>query len=108
MDTNRILVELRAERDRIERVIAALEGVNSPGRLARYLRRASRKTRRISAAGRARIAAAQRARWARFKQAKASKPKRNLSRAARNKIAAGQRLRWAKARVQQQAQKKAA
>jgi hypothetical protein len=108
MDTNRILAELRGERDRIERVIAALERVNPTGRLARQLKRATRKTRRISAAGRARIAAAQRARWARFKQAKVSKPKRNLSQTARNKIAAGQRLRWAKAKAQQQAQKKAA
>jgi len=68
MDTNRILAELRGERDRIERVIAALEGVNSTGRLARYFRRATRKTRRISAAGRARIAAAQRARWAKLRK----------------------------------------
>jgi len=108
MNTKRILAELRAERDRIERVIAAIEGVNSTTRLARHLKRAIRKTHRISTAGRARIAAAQRARWARLKQAKASKPKRNLSQAARNKIAAGQRLRWAKARAQQQAQKRAA
>jgi len=68
MDTNRILAELRAERDRIERVIAALEGVNSTGRLARRLTGATRKIRRISAAGRARIAAAQRARWAKLRK----------------------------------------
>ena len=73
MDTNRILVELRVERDRIERVIAAIEGLNSTGRLARYLSRATRKTRRISAAGRARIAAAQRARWARLRRKRKSK-----------------------------------
>jgi len=73
MDTNRILAELRAERDRIEHVIAALEGVNSTGRLARQLKKATRRTRRISAAGRARIAAAQRARWARLRRKKKSR-----------------------------------
>ena len=32
MDTNRILAELRAERDRIERAIAAIERLNLTGR----------------------------------------------------------------------------
>jgi hypothetical protein len=58
--------------------------------------------RKISAAGRARIAEAQRQRWAKLK-AKNGKPnvvvmptKRTMSAAARKKIAAAQRLRWAK------------
>jgi hypothetical protein len=57
---------------------------------------------KISAAGRARIAAAQRARWARLK-AKNRKgkvvrmpKKRKMSASARGKIAAAQRARWAK------------
>ena len=56
----------------------------------------------ISAVGRARIAAAQRARWAKVK-AKSGKSnlvtmpkKRTMSAAARRKIAAAQRARWAK------------
>ena len=59
-------------------------------------------TRKLSAAGRARIAAAQRARWAKVRgkagvAAKAvPKVKRTLSVAARRKIAAAQRARWAK------------
>jgi hypothetical protein len=59
----------------------------------------------MSAAGRARIAAAQRARWAKVK-AKNTKGnvvtiprKRTMSPAARKKIAAAQRARWAKVKA---------
>jgi hypothetical protein len=59
----------------------------------------------VSAAGRARIAAAQRARWAKVK-AKSNKgnvvtmsKKRTMSAAARRKIAAAQRARWAKVKA---------
>ena len=64
------------------------------------------RTRKISAAGRARIAAAQRARWAKIKgkHAKAATPKkRTMSAAARKKIASAQRARWAKVRASQKA-----
>lgn len=60
----------------------------------------------ISAAGKARIAAAQRARWAKIRQGahapKKATPathKRTMSAAARRKIAAAQRARWAKVRA---------
>ena len=58
----------------------------------------------MSAAGRARIAAAQKARWAKFhaatKPAKTgSRRKRRMSAAARAKIAAAARARWAKAKA---------
>jgi len=69
-----------------------------------YVKRGN--TRRISAAGRTRIAAAQRARWARVrasagKSVKVVPIKRNriLSSAARRKIAAAQRARWAKVKA---------
>ena len=59
----------------------------------------------MSAAGRARIAAAQRARWAKVK-AKSGKSsavtmpkKRTMSARARRKIAAAQRARWAKVKA---------
>ncbi len=68
-------------------------------------KRAYRK-RGISAAGRARIAAAQKARWAKIKAGKepSSKPgpkkgRRKLSAEARAKIAAAQRARWAKVKA---------
>jgi hypothetical protein len=63
----------------------------------------------MSAAGRARIAAAQRARWAKVK-AKGGKEnvvtmpnKRTMSAAARKKIAAAQRARWAKVKAAKKA-----
>jgi len=108
MDTSRILAEFRAERDRIQRAIAAIEGLDSTGR-----RRAgrppqpTRKRRAFSAATRAKMAAAQRARWAKVEPAQTAKPARlRMSAAARNRIAAAQRARWAKVRVQQRAKKK--
>jgi hypothetical protein len=59
-------------------------------------------TRKLSAAARARIAAAQRARWAKFRGTAKAAPvrgKRTLSAAARRKIAAAQRARWAKVKA---------
>jgi len=51
----------------------------------------------MSAKGRARIAAAQRARWAKVKaQPKVAPIKRMMSASARRKIAAAQRARWAR------------
>jgi hypothetical protein len=47
------------------------------------------------------MAAAQKARWAKARGAKASTPARTMSQAARRKIAAAQRARWAKVRAQQ-------
>jgi hypothetical protein len=68
-----------------------------------------RTRRKISAAGRARIAAAQRARWAKVK-AKPHKQnvvtmpkKRTMSAAARKRIAAAQRARWAKVKASKKA-----
>lgn len=56
-----VLAALKAEREKLNKAIAALSGVNGrPGR---------RRT--MSAAARERIAAAQRARWAKFKAKKA-------------------------------------
>ena len=107
MDTNRILVELRAERDRIERAIAAIEGLNSTARrrVGRPPRAAAIPRRRghMSAAARRKLSRLLKQRWAqgKMKPAKASKPARRMSRAARKKIAAAQRARWAKVKAQQ-------
>jgi hypothetical protein len=57
------------------------------------------RKRTISAAGRARIAAAQRARWAKEKGKFGTRKKRTLSAAARKKIASAQRARWARAKA---------
>ena len=63
--------------------------------------KAPQKKYKMSAAGRARIAAAARARWAKVKGIKQSnKPaKRKMSAAARAKIAAAAKARWAKAKA---------
>jgi hypothetical protein len=59
--------------------------------------------RTMSASARARIAAAQRARWAKVKGTKPAKAtgagKRKMSAAARAKIAAAAKARWAKAKA---------
>jgi hypothetical protein len=114
MDTNRILAELRAERDRIDQAISAIEAVNSTGR-PRVGRppKAARKARRrgrMSAAARRKLSRLLKQRWAqgKMKPAKASKPARRMSRAARKRIAAAQRARWAKFKAQQRAENKVA
>jgi hypothetical protein len=88
---------LSAQLERIDHAVSALNGTGTH-RL--------RKT--ISAAGRARIAAAQTARWAKIKGQKvvsiSARKGRTMSPAARKRIAAAQKTRWAKWR---KAQKKA-
>jgi hypothetical protein len=73
---SRVINELRRERDRLSReverldnAIAALDhiGGRGNGRRAAGARRGRRPRRKLSAAARARIAAAQRARWAKLK-----------------------------------------
>ena len=90
-----IVSQLRAQRadfvnqiGHIDAALIVLGKVNGP--------HASRvAVRTISAAGRRRIAAAQRARWAKVR-GKAATPKRTMSASSRRKIAAAQRARWAK------------
>ena len=96
---NQVLAELKSERNRAQQ---ELQHLDAAIRVIHRLNGGGRKpTRNISAAGRARIAAAQRARWAKVHTAQASKPKRTMSPAARQKIAAAQRARWAKQKAEQ-------
>jgi hypothetical protein len=84
---------LTSELGRLSSAITALNGAS---------RGATRKV--ISAAGRARIAAAQRARWAKPKGkvvSIAARKKRKVSTAAIAHIRAAQKTRWAKWRKQQ-------
>ena len=104
----RALQELRQDRNRAEReverldnaisILEGLTGRNHTGRSAREGRtaRMGRPRRRMTAAGRRKIAAAQRARWARLKEKRPQGEKRRFSVAARNRMAAAQRARWAK------------
>jgi hypothetical protein len=110
MDIAIVVQQLRKERDRaateVARLNAALAALNANS----YGKRTGGGT--LSAAARARIAAAQRARWAKVRASKGSAhspsktAKRTMSAAARAKIAQAQRLRWAKQK--KSAQKRAA
>jgi hypothetical protein len=112
-----VLKQLRDERkqaqsevQKLDTAITMLEDlVGRDGAVA--TQRGSRGGRSVSAAARRRMAAAQRARWARVRQlsktphdnklSKTPSAKRTLSAAARRKIAAAQRARWARVRAQQ-------
>jgi hypothetical protein len=102
-----VVQQLRKERDQAVRVVerfnAALAALNGGS----YGKRTGNR-RRLSAAAREKIAAAQRARWAKLrrnggqKQNVISMPKKKtMSAAARKKIAAAQRARWAKVKAAQ-------
>jgi hypothetical protein len=84
---------LASQLGRLNSAISALTGVSYDGT----------RPKRSSAAGRAKIAAAQRARWAKAKGEKvvsiSSRKSRKLSAAALGRIRAAQRLRWAKWRT---------
>ncbi len=70
MDTARLIRDLRAEKGRIDRAIAALEALNGAGARSQSLRSAAptvQKTRKrgvMSAAGRKRISEMMKKRWA--------------------------------------------
>jgi hypothetical protein len=61
-DLGVVVAQLKKERDKLERAIAALSGSGGTG--------GRRGPRRLSPTARERIAAAQRARWAKFKAKK--------------------------------------
>ncbi len=96
----------------IKEKIASLEQeladlIGSPGEAAAD---GAVRSYKISAAGRARIAAAQRARWAKQKgqsqpAAKSTSKKRTMSAAGRARIIAAQKARWAKVRAEKTAKK---
>jgi hypothetical protein len=106
-----VVQQLRKERDQAARTVEQLDAALAALDGDSYGRRTGAR-RKISAAGRARIAAAQKARWAKVRRNGAQMqnvvrmPKRKtMSAAARRKIAAAQRARWARVKV---AQKKTA
>jgi hypothetical protein len=90
---------LASQLGRLNSAISALTGVSHGG---------TRPTPKISAAGRARIAAAQRARWARVKGRRvvpiASRQRRKLSAPALARIRMAQKARWAKWRKEKKSE----
>src|ERR1700676_4843722 len=112
MDIQGIVAQLRQEASRIEDAITALTGLGSqsarPGRPPKKrqgVKASGRKRRTMSASARAKIAAAQRARWAKQKgksapiKGKAVPKKRAgrkpMSAATRKKLSAMMKARWA-------------
>ena len=101
-----ILRQLKIERDRVQQQLSGLNAALEA--FAGVYRSGPKPRRKMSSKGRARIAAAQRARWAKTKRqqkvvsiAHGRKPgKRTMSASARRKIAAAQRKRWAKLKRQ--------
>ena len=101
------LAQLREEHDRAQQyvgklreAISALEGI--VGHSSTAASSGARPKRTLSASARKKIAAAQRARWAKVREQQKVVPiaqapkKRTMSASARRKIAAAQRARWAK------------
>ena|SRR5579885_3424278 len=105
-DLGRVVQQLKKERDQAAKKVAQLDAALSAlnGASSGQPRRGRS---RLSGAARAKIAAAQRARWAKVRAdnkgtgsrkqsvVAVSKKKRVMSAAARKKIAAAQRARWA-------------
>ena len=103
--------ELHQELSRIDAAISALQGIGRNVRASSPEAVASTGRRVLSLGARRRIAAAQRARWAKVRAQKkgspvavaSAKPARVMSLGARRRIAAAQRARWAKFRSQKKA-----
>jgi hypothetical protein len=91
-----VIHELRQERARIDQAIQALTSLNGTSSKAA-------PTRTMSASARRRIAAAQRARWAKQKAIRTpsgtARPKRRISPAGIARIRAAAKARWAKVRA---------
>jgi hypothetical protein len=107
----RKVVAIKEEIERLEAQLAKVSGAKTPGRRGRPPGSAAvpvvRRRRKMSAAAKARIAAAQRARWAKVKGRKGSKAapakkvkkKRKVNAATRARLAAIARARWAKVKA---------
>ena len=104
MDTRTILTDLKTELNRLNQAIAALESLDGTATATTPIAKAApkqSKRRGLTPAGRRRLSAMMKARWAaRRKQVAKPAPKqtrgrRTMSAAARKKIAEAQRKRWA-------------
>lgn len=110
MDIQTIVTQLREEASRIENAIAALVGLGQPaprrGRPPKAAQASGSGRRQMSAAARAKISAAQKARWAKQKggtkkaaPAQKKAPSRKpMSPAMRKKLSAMMKARWAQRR----------
>ncbi|HEY3857551.1 MAG TPA: hypothetical protein VGO67_24480 [Verrucomicrobiae bacterium] len=88
-------------KEEIEELQRKLESLANDGEIPSPFSVELPKKRRMSAAGRARIGAAAKKRWAKLRSGSdlPAKKKRKVSRAVRAKMAAAARQRWAKAKA---------
>jgi hypothetical protein len=100
----RKVVAIKEKIERLEAKLAKVGGGRGPGRPRGAAAPVVRRRRKMSAAAKARIGAAQRARWAKVKgsknaPAKVVKKKRKVNAATRARLAAIARARWAKVKA---------
>jgi hypothetical protein len=91
--------QLKKERDRLHEQLSGLNAALEAFAGVYSGNSGVKPRRKISAKGRASIAAAQRARWAKIRGKAKVAPKRTMSASSRRKIAAAQRARWARFRA---------
>jgi len=104
--------DIKEKLSALEKELATLTGSNAPTVAPKSVKPAKKKG-GMSAAGKARIVAAQKLRWAKIKAAKvapkANKPvkpaKKTMSAEAKAKISAAVKARWAKVKAQKAAKK---
>jgi hypothetical protein len=100
MSVQTILQEIDTEIANLTQARNVLSGLNGASANVKFV---SKGKGGFTATARARMAAAQKARWAKYRSAKAQtqivKSVRVMSASARRKIAKAQRARWAKVRV---------
>jgi hypothetical protein len=100
-DFTEVLKELQHERSKLDQAIRAIGELVGHNHAGGIQAKGDRPRRTVSAAARSKMAAAQRARWAKAKGAAGPATVRTMSQSARKKIAAAQRARWAKVRARQ-------
>jgi len=91
-----IVKELGKERDRLDRQLSGLNAALEAFAGVYRGTNGNKPRRKITAKGRASIAADKRARWAKVKGIAEVPKRRTMSTSARRKIAAAQRARWAR------------
>jgi hypothetical protein len=91
-------IKIKAKLEKLRAQFDGIMGGNGSGMPSPFVKRG------MSAAGRKRIALAQKKRWAKLKGkgvgSSGKKPRRKMSPAARAKIAASAKARWAKAKAE--------
>jgi hypothetical protein len=95
---SKLVKQLSRERDHVQRKLSALNAALLAF-AGEYQNGTAATRRKLSPKGRARIVAAQKARWKKQASTANASPPRTMSASARRKIAAAQRAKWAKVKA---------